>query len=235
MVFKSRPILLCVTTLLSASGMTSLARADIESGKAIPFNPERIIRSQTPPKAEEAYENIEPEAGKVVTQDDIDMSKEETEKRTIIQDGDLIVLNIQDESDLTGQYEIDYDGNINLPLIGSVSVLGQEITDITAAITSRLQDGFIHKPIVSIDFKPAEPIYIIGEVANPGAYKFSSNLTPIKAAALAGGFSDEANQDYFELIENANKDRAAPAAIKMVPYFKVLKPGDTIRVKKQVF
>ncbi|MDH5722607.1 MAG: polysaccharide biosynthesis/export family protein [Alphaproteobacteria bacterium] len=209
------------------------AKADIEGLKPIPFGANQALSNA---RDNIKLNEIEPSIG----QEDVNLDQVEdslTIKRSTIKDGDIILLTVEGEPELTKNLPIDSQGNIDVPLIGQVKVLEQDIAFITETITNRLKDGYINDPVVAVSYKAAEPIYILGEVTNPGAYEFTSNLTPLKAAALAGGFSKKANQDYFELIENHNggKDSDPSAIVKMIPYFKVLQPGDTIKVRKQAF
>jgi len=209
------------------------AKADVEGLKPIPFNPYKVLQNKSDNKT---LNDVEPSVG----QEEVGLDQDKsalTEKRNTIRDGDTILLIVEGEPELTKSLSIDPQGNINVPLIGPVNVLKRDIAFIAETITTRLKDGYIHDPVVTLNYRAAEPIYILGEVANPGAYEFTSDITPLKAAALAGGFSEEANQDYFELVESKNgeKESYPSAIVKMIPYFKVLHPGDTIKVKKQAF
>lgn len=231
MVFRKKSLWLCMAVVFSGSVFSAQnVAADIEGLKPVPFDPQKIEKNNS------ALNEISPASG----QEDVDIEaplENASGVRSVIQDGDSLLLAVEGEPDLTKSLKIGPEGNVDVPLIGPVDVVGRDISDIKEIITTRLKDGYINNPKVSVDFISAEPVYILGEVQNPGAYDFRSGLTPLKAAALAGGFSTDANQDYFELIEGHQGDREPyPATVvKMIPYFKVLKPGDTIKVKKQVF
>ncbi len=89
-------------------------------------------------------------------------------------------------------FEIDTDGNINLPMMGKIYVAGVSQMQIEA-IVQKKADEYIRDAIVKVkllNFK----ITVMGEVKNPGVYyNYDNSITVIQAMAMAHGNTDFAN------------------------------------------
>jgi polysaccharide export outer membrane protein len=88
--------------------------------------------------------------------------------------GDLIRVNVFEVPEYTGEYQIPPGGSINLPLIGSVSVLGLTTEQAADEIAKRYS-RFLKRPLISVNLLSPRPINILvaGEVTSPGAYTLS--------------------------------------------------------------
>ncbi|MEH2247212.1 SLBB domain-containing protein [Nostoc sp.] len=88
--------------------------------------------------------------------------------------GDLIRVNVFEVPEYTGEYQVPPGGAINLPLIGSVSVLGLT-TEQAADEIARRYARFLKRPLISVNLLSPRPIniFVAGEVTRPGAYTLS--------------------------------------------------------------
>lgn len=88
--------------------------------------------------------------------------------------GDRIRVNIFEVPEYTGEYQVPPGGSINLPLIGSISVLGLT-TEQAADEISRRYARFLKRPLISVNLLSPRPIniFVAGEVTRPGAYTLS--------------------------------------------------------------
>lgn len=71
----------------------------------------------------------------------------------IIRAGDLISVWVKGEPELSVEKQVNRDGSILLPLIGSVGVNGLKTTDAAKLISSMLEDGFLRDPLVQVSVK----------------------------------------------------------------------------------
>lgn len=101
--------------------------------------------------------------------------------------GDRIRVNVFEVPEYTGEYQIPPGGAINLPLIGSVSVLGLT-TEQAADEIARRYARFLKRPLISVNLLSSRPIniFVAGEVTRPGAYTLS----------LSGGAGDNPGVQY---------------------------------------
>ncbi|MBD2663959.1 polysaccharide export protein [Richelia sinica FACHB-800] len=88
--------------------------------------------------------------------------------------GDLIRVNVFEVPEYTGEYQVPPGGSINLPLIGSIPVLGLT-TEQAADEIARRYARFLKRPLISVNLLSPRPIniFVAGEVTRPGAYTLS--------------------------------------------------------------
>lgn len=88
--------------------------------------------------------------------------------------GDLIRVNVFEVPEYTGEYQIPPGGAINLPLIGSVPVLGLTPEQASDEIARRYA-RFLKRPLISVNLLSPRPIniFVAGEVTRPGSYTLS--------------------------------------------------------------
>ncbi len=105
--------------------------------------------------------------------------------------GDRIRVNVFEVPEYTGEYQVPPGGAINLPLIGSVSVLGLT-TEQAADEISKRYARFLKRPLISINLLASRPIniFVAGEVTRPGAYTLS----------LEGGAGNQPGVQYPTLL-----------------------------------
>jgi protein involved in polysaccharide export with SLBB domain len=77
----------------------------------------------------------------------------------------------------------------------------------------------------------ASYVYLHGEVASPGEYKFRRGLTVEKAIVLAGGFTLRGARNKISVTRYADiDDDQEPDKLKKVKLYMPIKPGDIINV-----
>ncbi|MFC1659430.1 polysaccharide biosynthesis/export family protein [Pseudomonadota bacterium] len=145
--------------------------------------------------------------------------------------GDKIKITIFEEDNLSGDCEIDSQGNINMPLIGTVSAKNKTTNQLESIIKKKYKNGYLVNPIVNIDIINVQPFFIIGEVNKPGSYPYKNGITVLNAIATAGGYTYRANKNkiYIERKENDKKIK-----IRVKDNNEVL-PGDVIIIKERFF
>ncbi|HEV2734130.1 MAG TPA: polysaccharide biosynthesis/export family protein [Longimicrobiaceae bacterium] len=98
--------------------------------------------------------------------------------------GDVVRVQIWKEEDLSGDFMIDENGTITLPLLGQQRVAGMPV--------SRLRDTLIEQYRVqlrnpSINITPLRRLHVLGEVQKPGIYPVDLTVSLAGVVALAGG------------------------------------------------
>src|SRR5262245_8341155 len=101
--------------------------------------------------------------------------------------GDRITVTVFGQPDLSGDFRIDGAGNIQMPLIGAVTVGQGTMRPCDRSLPDRLADGVLNNPRVSVRVSEFRPIHVLGDVRVPGSYPFRFGLTALGAIALAGG------------------------------------------------
>ena len=145
--------------------------------------------------------------------------------------GDKLRIVVFGQDTLSNNYTVDAQGQVNMPLIGSVPARGSTTSQLSAAIASRLKQSFIRDPSVAVDVETYRPFFVLGEVAFPGQYPYVPNMTVENAIAIAGGFTPRASKDKVKVTRQVQ----GQAARYELPLRMPVRPGDTITVTERWF
>ncbi len=119
--------------------------------------------------------------------------------------GDVVRLITFGEDSLTGEFRVSDSGMIALPLAGSVRAEGLSPDALAVRVGKALvQANILRSPSVSAEIIAYRSIYVLGEVSKPGQYPFQPGMTMVTAAAVAGGFTYRAVQDYASVMRTEN-------------------------------
>ena len=123
-------------------------------------------------------------------------------------------------------------GEITLPLMGPVPVAGSTIPDLEKSIAGQLVERqILVSPTVSIQPVRLRPVYVLGEVRNPGEYPYRPSMTVINAVSVAGGYTFRANQKKMAIIRQVRGSPVTATANETT----VIQPGDTVRIIEKWF
>jgi polysaccharide biosynthesis/export protein ExoF len=133
---------------------------------------------------------------------------------------------IQQRPELSGEYTVDEDGTISLPLLGAMPIADRSPQQVQAAMTQSFEQLLGHKGMVNVALLERSPIYVLGPVKNPGSYKYVPGATVLHAIAVAGGL-DRGTGDPWQKVEAVReiqkRSGAADALTKLIARATVLK------------
>ncbi len=114
---------------------------------------------------------------------------------------DVVEVMVFQSADLSRTVPVRPDGKISLPLLGDVDARGKTTGELAAEVQTRFAD-YVQEPRVTVIVREvnAPRVYVIGEVARPGAYPIRGDLDVVQALALAGGLGDFASRGSIVLI-----------------------------------
>jgi len=144
---------------------------------------------------------------------------------------DRIRLKVYGEADITGEYEVDSNGFVSIPLAGHVKAAGLTTRQLEKGISSALAKGIVRDPRVNVEIALYRPFYILGEVKKSGEYPYRTGLTVMDAVATAGGFTYRANENKVYLRRSGSTVEEIHALDSPVLIF----PGDNVRVPERYF
>lgn len=144
--------------------------------------------------------------------------------------GDHIIIQVFDEPDLSMNFSLNDSGILNYPLLGEIMVEGLTVKELENRITAGLSGDYLVSPDVTVSIEEYRPIFINGEVKQPGGFPYQPGLTVQKAVALAGGFTERAQRKNFSLQRAADPDDELS-----VDLGDTVMPGDIITVKRSFF
>ena len=103
---------------------------------------------------------------------------------------DRLNLKVQEWPTLTGDYIVNPDGEISLPMIGDIRAAGREPGELAREISDRLQqrNPGAERPVAGVEIVTFRPFFIVGDVERPGEYPYRPGLTVLEAIGVAGGY-----------------------------------------------
>jgi len=160
-----------------------------------------------------------------------------------IRPGDTLKISIWKYSDLNANLVVGPDGYISYLYLGDILVAGKTVEELRQIIAEKLDQKYVANPRVDIQLETQLPtIFVVGEVVKPGSYPYQSGLDPIKAVALAGGFTDFASFNALVIRRGpTGKDVQIQTDLKKLMKATadreeyLLQPGDMVVVKRSWF
>ena len=155
--------------------------------------------------------------------------------------GFMLGLNVLDDPDFSNNFRIDEQGNIAVPILGTMHIAGETVSEARAQIRKKLLEGSILKDpqveLTVLEYTESD-VTIIGEVASPGKHPLLSPNKLVNVLALAGGLTVAAGNQVLITRGTEDKDNQPllvhyskatdPKAVDDV----IVYPGDTVQVKR---
>lgn len=128
---------------------------------------------------------------------------------------DQISVNVFREPDFSLEtVAIGVEGNISLPMLGSVPVAGMTAKELERSLATRLEAAGLRSPMVSVNIVTyaSHLVTVEGSVEDPGVYIFQPGSRLSAAIALGGGLSRTAEPDQVAVF------REGPEGIKIARF-----------------
>jgi polysaccharide export outer membrane protein len=149
----------------------------------------------------------------------------------ILGPGDRLRIKSYDDTNVTGEYEVNSAGFVSVPLVGQVKASGMTTRKLEDAITARLKNGIAKDPKINVEIATYASFYIYGEVKKAGVYPYQPGLTVADAIATAGGLTYRADENTIFLQHPG----AGSQLIVPLGQPTRIAPGDNIRVAERFF
>lgn len=129
-----------------------------------------------------------------------------------IRPGDQLSVEVLEDSSLTRSILVLPDGNISFPLAGTIKAAGLTVSQLRSALVTGLAPNFASSPSVFVSVQAVAPrapraaatrrtieVFLIGEVANPGAHEVARGTSILQFLAQTGGFTRFAAKKRVQL------------------------------------
>jgi polysaccharide export outer membrane protein len=153
---------------------------------------------------------------------------------------DVLTVTVWQRQDLTGPYTVDSEGNLTLPLIGTIHAAGTTAAKLSQDLTRRFSfiDPEISQVTVAVAQFNSRRIFVMGEVQRPGAYAFPTIPGLWEVIREAGGPTAEASLGRVRVIPP--EGGGSPQVIDLEDLISTgdfsalppLKPGTTILIPR---
>lgn len=157
---------------------------------------------------------------------------------------DVFEVRVFRHENMSGMYAVSEEGTINFPEIGVVEVRGKTPAQVEKEIQTRLADGYLVNPTVSILVKEykSKTISVLGQVRKPTTIPYAAGMSIVDAISQAGGFTPMARKNAVKVTRAGSKTAEAKSESFTVPVESIasgkakaffLRPGDTIFVPER--
>ena len=128
---------------------------------------------------------------------------------------DVVDVKVFEDPQLNGEYQVNEEGSIRLPLVGAVPASGLTAEELEGRLEQVLRSNLLQRASVTVEVVEyrSRPISVLGAVRQPGQLDVSGRLTLIEALTAAGGLSDSHGRSIHVLrrAENGLTDQVAIA------------------------
>ena len=123
-----------------------------------------------------------------------------------IHPSDVLEISVYGEAELTRKLVVRPDGKISFPLIGDVKVAGHSTEQVREVLNEKISTFIPDVSSTVIVEQLASLKYsVLGEVASPGMFTVSSQMTVLQALSLAGGLNTFADENSIRIIRGYGK------------------------------
>jgi polysaccharide export outer membrane protein len=158
---------------------------------------------------------------------------------------DQVALEVFGEDDLRTVGRLNAEGNIGLPLLGSVHLAGLTLTQATARVTELYARDYLVSPKVNVSLigYAKRRFTVLGQVNRPGSYEMPESspggIDLLEAIAMAGGYTRIAAPERVsvrrrEQVMRVNAKQIERGSGGVSGNFRI-ESGDTITVGESIF
>ena len=130
-----------------------------------------------------------------------------------LQPGDLVRVQIWREADLSGDFLVDQNGIVTLPLLGEQRVTGIPIEELRTVL---LQQYRVELRNPSINITPLRRVNVLGEVTKPGLYPVDPTISLVEVVSQAGGATELGDLRRIQIVRGGKVIREG------------IRPGETL-------
>jgi polysaccharide biosynthesis/export protein len=126
---------------------------------------------------------------------------------------DTVSVKVFRMPDLSGDYQVDLTGKISMPLIGEVSAANMTTAQLDDALTQQFGAKYLEHPDISVGIKESakRSVTVDGAVKTAGSFAAAGDMTLMRAVAMAGGLSEDANARRIAIFRTISGKRQAAA------------------------
>ena len=165
----------------------------------------------------------------------------------VLRTNDQVAVEVFGEEDLRTSTRLNGEGNLSLPLLGSVHLAGLTLAQAAAKITELYGRDYLVNPRVNVTLVgyAKRRFTILGQVSRPGSYEMPEGspdgVDLLEAIAMAGGYTRIAAPERVSVRRRSAKGEdeilrvdAKRLAKRGGENFQV-RPGDTVTVAESLF
>jgi polysaccharide export outer membrane protein len=164
----------------------------------------------------------------------------------ILSPTDQVAVEVFGEDDLRTSGRLNPEGNLSVPLLGSIHLAGLSLTQAVSKLTELYKRDYLINPKINVTLLSyaRRRFTILGQIGHPGVIDMPDSspegIDLLEAIAMAGGYTRIAAPERITVRRhNANGDQILKVNAKRFTKGKgggfLVEPGDTITVGESIF
>lgn len=125
--------------------------------------------------------------------------------------------NLVERAELTGVYTVQADGQIVLPILGSIAAEGKTTAELEQRLEAIFQNALGREARASVLLEERQPIYFVDRRKQSGTLKYTPGMTVLHAVASAGASEDVRSDVYVRMERLRERERQEKAREKLKP------------------
>ncbi len=132
---------------------------------------------------------------------------------------DLLEISVFEDEKLNKTVRVSSQGNITLPLIGTLRVKGLTAAELEKELRELLAEKYFQNPNVTVFIREYrnQRISVIGAVDKPGVFDVTGRRTILDMLGMAGGLKEDAGQTLFLIRSSPRTEERSGGAGEALP------------------
>jgi polysaccharide biosynthesis/export protein len=124
---------------------------------------------------------------------------------------DVIYVDVFNVDEMSRELQVDASGRISMPLVGSIDANGRTRDELARSIEGALRGRYLRDPHVTVNIRSSvsQVVTIDGQVAEPGLYPVTNQMTLMRALASAKGMTEDAKLEDVVILRMVNGRKVA--------------------------
>ena len=145
-----------------------------------------------------------------------------------LEPGDRVRIEVAGDSTLSGDFDVDADGWVLVPIAGLVRVIDRPFADVAHDIAGAFADEYLDLAVRTL---PLARVSVLGEVESPGLFWIDPTMMLADVLAGSGGLTEAARVDDVRIQRGGSVVVLSAAGVEPIP----LRSGDRIFVGRRSF
>ena len=135
---------------------------------------------------------------------------EEPSTDYLIKPGDVLLISVWKEEDLTSEALVRPDGKFSFPLVGDLQAAGRSVASVQSELIAKIAP-YIPDAAATVMLKMIEgnKAFVVGKVNRPGPIILTSDTNVMQALSIAGGTAQFAGLKDIVILRGASGSQSA--------------------------
>lgn len=124
---------------------------------------------------------------------------------------DTIAIEVFNITDLNREIQVDASGRIAMPLAGTIDARDKTAEELARSIEAALRAHYVRNPQVVVNIKSSvsQVVTVDGQVAEPGLYPVTNQMTLMRVIASAKGMTEFARENEVVILRTVEGRKMA--------------------------